>query len=76
MAMVGFDDMPWAGSLQPPLTSVAQPTNEIGRVAAQLLLARLRDPKRPLEEVTLPTTLIVRASCGATRHLDMVRSRK
>jgi DNA-binding LacI/PurR family transcriptional regulator len=55
---------------------VAQPTNEIGRVAAQLLLARLRDPKRPLEEVTLPTTLIVRASCGATRHLDMVRSRK
>jgi LacI family transcriptional regulator len=65
VALIGFDDMPWATSLQPPLTAVAQPTNEIGVAAAQLLVARLRDPDRPFRRVVLETQLIVRGSCGA-----------
>ena len=64
-AVVTFDDMPWAAALSPPLTAVAQPTYEIGATAARLLLARIRDPERPLERVRLQTQLIVRASCGA-----------
>ena len=64
IAVVGFDDMPWATSLQPPLTVVAQPTFELGVCAAQLLLARLREPGRPFRRVVLETRLIVRASCG------------
>lgn len=66
MALVGFDEMPWATSLQTPLTVVAQPTNELGATAAQLLLDRLREPDRPYQHVVLETRLIVRASCGAT----------
>ena len=65
VAIIGFDDMPWATSLQPPLTAVAQPTKEIGIAAAQLLVARLRDPDRPFRRVVLETQLIVRGSCGA-----------
>ncbi|MCX6923017.1 MAG: LacI family DNA-binding transcriptional regulator [Verrucomicrobia bacterium] len=65
IALVGFDDMPWASSLRPPLTAVAQPAEELGRAAAQLLLDRLKDPKRIVRKVVLPTRLIVRASCGA-----------
>ena len=65
MAVVGFDDMPWAISLRPPLTVVAQPIEEIGRVAAQLLLERLKTPSQMVRQVVLSTQLIVRASCGA-----------
>ena len=64
IAIVGFDDMPWAASLRPPLTAVAQPIAELGRIAAQMLLDRLKDPRRPVRRVILPPQLIVRASCG------------
>lgn len=65
IAVVGFDDMAWATSLQPPLTAVAQPTYEMGAAAARLLLARLAQPERPAEHLVLETRLMVRASCGA-----------
>jgi DNA-binding LacI/PurR family transcriptional regulator len=65
VAVLGFDDMPWATSLRPPLTAVAQPAEEIGRTAARLLLDRLKDRARLPRQVILPATLIVRASCGA-----------
>lgn len=65
VALVGFDDMPWATSLNPPLTAVAQPALEIGEAAAQLFLDRVARPDRPVRHVILETTLIVRASCGA-----------
>lgn len=64
VALVGFDDMPWAPSLDPPLTAVAQPTYDLGSTAAGLLLARIDDPGRPVQEVILRPTLVVRQSCG------------
>ncbi len=68
IALIGFDDMAWAGSLQPPLTAIAQPTLDIGPTAATLLLERLLDPHRPLQHVVLQTTLVVRCSCGANAN--------
>jgi LacI family transcriptional regulator len=65
IAVVSFDDMPWAACLQPPLTAVAQPTYELGAVAARLLLERMSDTQRAPRRVVLPATLIVRSSCGA-----------
>lgn len=65
VAIVGFDDMSWATSLQPPLTAVAQPTYQLGTTAAHLLLARLNEPQRPVQHVVLETELMIRASCGA-----------
>jgi DNA-binding LacI/PurR family transcriptional regulator len=64
IAIVGFDDMPWAMSLRPPLTTVAQPAFEAGRTAAEMLLARVREPSLPRRQVVLETRLIVRSSCG------------
>ena len=66
IAVVGFDDVPWAISLNPPLTTVAQPTFEIGVRAAELLLSRIADPERPPNTIVLSTQLMVRASCGGT----------
>jgi DNA-binding LacI/PurR family transcriptional regulator len=62
---VGFDEMPWAMSLRPPLTTIAQPAFEAGRAAAELLLARVREPSMPRRQVVLDTRLIVRSSCGS-----------
>ncbi len=73
LAVVCFDDMPWATSLRPPLTAVAQPVEELGRTGAQLLLERLKDPKRLVRQVVLPTRLMVRASCGARNALSAER---
>ena len=64
IAIVGFDDMPWAISLNPPLTVVAQPMMEIGFRAANMLLERIKQPDLPPRTEILDTKLIVRASCG------------
>ena len=65
IAVVGFDDMPWAVSLQPPLTVVAQPAFEVGVTAGRLLIERLKEPGLAARHVELPARLIVRASSGA-----------
>lgn len=61
--VVGFDDEDSAQFLTPPLTTVRQPVYELGRQAAEMLLAKLRGEEVPLE-VMLPTKLIIRQSCG------------
>jgi LacI family transcriptional regulator len=63
IALIGFDDMPWAASLRPPLTVIAQPVYEMGAVAARLLVSRIQEPGGPIQQVTLDTRLIMRASC-------------
>jgi LacI family transcriptional regulator len=65
VALVGFDDMPWAEDLNPPLTAVSQPGYEIGQQAVQLLLKRIERPDAPFSRVILQPKLIVRQSCGA-----------
>jgi len=64
IALVGFDDPPWVTSLQPPLTVIAQPTFEMGRIAARLLLDRIQTPENPIQRIILGTQLIIRKSCG------------
>jgi len=55
-------DFPLADLLRPGLTVVAQGEAEIGRTTIDLLRARLADPSRPIQTVTVPTTLIPRGS--------------
>ena len=74
IAIVGFDEMPWAMSLRPPLTTVAQPAFDVGRTAAELLLARVREPALPRRQVVLETKLIVRSSCGSRKGEDLTAS--
>lgn len=64
VALVGFDDMPWAEDLNPPLTAVAQPSYELGNQALELLLKRMRNPDAPYRKVMLQPRLIIRKSCG------------
>lgn len=62
VGIVGFDDLPWAPLVSPSLSTVAQPTYELGRAAAEMLVQQAADPGAKVRSVTLPTELRVRGS--------------
>lgn len=63
IAIVGYDELPLAAVFNPPLTMVRQPAYEVGRSAAELLLKRIEDEKRPPTSLKLLPELIIRKSC-------------
>ena len=70
LAVVGFDDIPFASYVQPPLTTVAQPKPQMGRQAVEMVLALLADGAQDREAVSdmvVQGKLIVRASSGVHR---------
>jgi LacI family transcriptional regulator len=76
ISVVGYNDMPYADKLHPPLTTVRIPHYALGAESAQLLLDRLRDPDRHPRSVLLPLTLVVRASTAPARAARRPRPRK
>ncbi|MEV6109913.1 LacI family DNA-binding transcriptional regulator [Streptomyces sp. NPDC051940] len=62
VALVGFDDLPLAGVLEPGLTVVAQDPLAVGRAAASLALERLAGTRTPARTRTVDTRLIARGS--------------
>lgn len=65
VALVGFDDVPWSDAFRPHLTTVAQPTYELGRQAALMLVDLLRSPGvSALRRVVLDGTLVIRESAS------------
>ncbi|MFM2106716.1 MAG: hypothetical protein RL338_1748 [Chloroflexota bacterium] len=65
--VVGFDDVPLAGWMRPALTTVAAPPRLLGRTAVEALLA-LIDGRASPAAVMIPTSLVVRATCGCTQE--------
>jgi LacI family transcriptional regulator, galactose operon repressor len=64
VAITGWDDVPVARYLSPPLTTVRQPLLELGARAAELLQAAIDGEEETGEAATLETELILRESCG------------
>ena len=62
IAVVGFDDVYTALDFNPPLTTVRQPSKEIGHVAAQMLFNLIAGESLPAHEVVLPAEVIIRQS--------------
>jgi LacI family transcriptional regulator len=69
LSIIGFDDIPQAEHVHPPLTTVRQPLEEMGQRAALLLLHYIAHPDAEIERVELPTQLVVRESCQAPSWL-------
>jgi LacI family transcriptional regulator len=67
LSIVGFDDTQQAAIVTPPLTSVRQPLEEMGRVAVSRLLRLIEKQRVEALRVELGTKLIVRASTAAPR---------
>ena len=64
VAVTGFDDILMARHLRPQLTTVHQPIQKIGAKAFDILHSMIISGAVPERDITLPTQLIVRESCG------------
>lgn len=62
VAVVGFEDSVLARHTNPPLTTVRQPVEELGRTMAAILLDEISDIASAERQLTLPTELVVRES--------------
>lgn len=67
LAIVGFDDLDQTTMIFPELTTIRQPCVEIGVKAASMLIEQLENENTAVEHAILPTTLVIRASCGFHR---------
>ncbi len=65
VALVGFDDIPLARYLTPPLTTVRQQIIELGRTGLEQLVACFEKTAAAVRTQTLDCEVVVRASCGA-----------
>ncbi len=68
IALIGYDETPWASLMSPPLTVVRQPARDLGRIGAEILLRRLQGvgDDGP-QSIVLESELLVRGSCGSRR---------
>jgi DNA-binding LacI/PurR family transcriptional regulator len=64
VAVVGFDDIPIARFVNPPLTTVLQDTKLAGEILVATLLRQIRG--EPAQNRMLPAKLVIRRSCGAS----------
>jgi len=62
ISIIGFDDMSWSISLNPPLTAIRQPGFDMGRKAAEMLHGRILDPSSKKECIILKTEFMLRKS--------------
>jgi GntR family transcriptional regulator, arabinose operon transcriptional repressor len=63
--LVGIDDVPYASLLPVPLTTLRQPTHQIGEAALATMLERVAQPALPARDILLHCELVVRESCGS-----------
>lgn len=62
--VASFDDYPWLGFFHPRMTTVELPKYDIGAKAAEILVARIKEPQGKPKLLKLPAQLRVRESCG------------
>jgi LacI family transcriptional regulator len=70
VAVVGFDDISLARHLSPSLTTVRQPSRQLGTVAVEILIDVIEGRTPASRDVVLPTKLKVRGSCGCDPSWD------
>jgi LacI family transcriptional regulator len=66
ISLASFDDVAWFEFLDPPLTAIAQPTEELGSAAARMLLEMAEGGKRP-KSLIMQAELLIRNSCEKPR---------
>jgi len=69
ISVVGFDDVSFASFSIPPLTTVRQPLEKMGRIAAQTLLDRIEERSPFISEIAVEPELISRRSTAPPRKL-------
>ncbi len=62
ISVIGFDNLEFSSLIEPSLTSVKQPMEEMGKIAANILLKMIKEKKRIKEKKILNTEIVVRNS--------------
>jgi DNA-binding LacI/PurR family transcriptional regulator len=80
ISLVGFDNLDFAKTTSPPLTSVQQPGYQLGATAARMLLDRVAGYSGPAKHSVLQTELIIRESAAvpskaSANHIEQTSSR-
>jgi LacI family transcriptional regulator len=65
VSILGFDNLPFCDSLQPALSSIEQPMEEMGRLAGRLLIERIEGAPYPPRRLRVNASLVARASVVA-----------
>ncbi len=73
LAVVGFDDIPFASYVHPTLTTIAQPKREMGRQAVLMALALRTRGHEQVSNVVMQGDLIVRESSGTFKEKEVDR---
>ncbi len=68
VALVGFDDLPFAKFEEPPLTTIRVPAQNLGKQACQVLIDVLDGTVARPTSILLETSLVIRQSCGANKN--------
>ena len=76
LGLVGFDETEWAPLIGPGLSTIAQPTDDLGRLAASCLLERLKGLALPPRQILLPGRLIARGSSRLEQPLRVSTNAK
>ncbi len=63
MALICFDDFEWSQLTSPPLSTIRQPMEDIGKRAAELMLKKIKNPDSHYEDIVLNSEIIMRKSC-------------
>lgn len=62
LCVIGFDNVEASRMTLPAITTVSQPTHQLGQQACSILLDRIRDPELPHRQILLDTELVIRGS--------------
>lgn len=62
VSFIAYDDFNWMELTEPSITTIRQPSFEMGQTAARLLLERLEDHTKEAEEICIESTIILRNS--------------
>ena len=67
IALIGFDDIPGASKMDPPLTTVRQPVRSMGTLAVETLIDIIAHPGAEPRHILIATELVIRSSCGTLK---------
>lgn len=65
VAVIGFDDLPSSAHTNPALTSIRQPVQRMGSIAAETLVDIIQHPNGQPRHIVLPIELVIRETCGS-----------
>ena len=68
LSVIGFDDIPEASQMTPPLTTIRQPMQTLGATAARMVVALMAGETLEATHILLPTQLVPRATTARLRQ--------